>query len=68
MKLKEAAVGSIISPTDAWSLFRMPGGDDTPVPDRLEVVEHIGEAVLCRPIGGGTWSVYFHNELPCIPG
>ncbi len=64
MKLREANVGTIIRPTQAWELFRMPGGNE-PVPDRLEVVEHTGDAVICRPVGGGP-EVPFYKELECL--
>ncbi len=63
MKLKDAPVGTIIGPTSEWERFRMPGGND-PIPHRLEVVEHKGDAVICRPVGGGP-EVPFYRELEC---
>lgn len=63
MKLREAPVGTIIQPTHDWELFKMPGSDD-PMPDRLEVVEHKGEAVVCRPVGGGP-EIWLYKELEC---
>jgi hypothetical protein len=60
MKLKEASIGTVITPGAGWELFIYPERDI--FPERLEVVAHDGESVVCRPVGGGA-EVHFYGEL-----
>ena len=60
MKLKEASIGSVVTPSAGWESFSIPGYEV--FPEKLEVVAHAGEGVVCRPLGGGP-EVSFYKEL-----
>ncbi len=61
MKLKDASIGSVITPGRGWESFSIPGCETFPT--RLEVVAHAGsEGVICRPLGGGP-EISFYGEL-----